>query len=75
MDYCKEYIEWTNSPIDYTFSIGEVSSKMLPGDVRNISCEGIGFIKMSKAEDGDLKLIFKDGTISRYVDVKHLYLK
>ena len=75
MSYCKEYKEWTASDVDVTFSIAETSAGMMPGDVRDLVCEGIGFIQMSKADDGDLKLIFKDGSISRYLDVKHIYLK
>jgi len=75
MSYCKEYIEWTNSSVIPTFSIALTSAGMIPGDVRDVECGGIGFVKMLKAEDGDLKLVFKDGSISRYVDVKTVYLK
>jgi hypothetical protein len=75
MSYCKEYVEWTNSFAEPIFSIALVSEGMIPGDIRAIECEGIGFVKMLKAEDGDLILEFKDGTTSRYVDVKTVYLK
>lgn len=75
MGYCKEYVEWTNSTVIPTFSIALTSTEMIPGDVREIECEGIGFVKMLKADDGDLKLEFKDGSISRYVDVKTVYLR
>ena len=75
MGYCKEYKDWIASEVETNFSIAVVSAGMMPGDVRDLACEGIGFIQMSKADDGDLKLIFKDGSISRYVDVKHIYLK
>ncbi len=74
MSYCKEYVDWTNSSVQSTFSIAETSAGMIPGDVREVICEGIGFIKLYKEQDGDLKLIFKDNTISRYVDVKTVYL-
>ena len=74
MSYCKEYIEWTNSTVEPTFSIAEVSAGMIPGNVRDVVCKGIGFVKMFKESDGDLKLGFKDGTVSRYVDVKTDYL-
>lgn len=74
MSYCKEYIEWTNSTVEPTFSIAEVSAGMIPGNVRDVVCKGIGFVKMFKESDGDLKLGFKDGTVSRYVDVKTVYL-
>ena len=47
---------------------------MIPGNVRDVVCKGIGFVKMFKESDGDLKLGFKDGTVSRYVDVKTVYL-
>jgi len=75
MGYCKEYIDWTNSDVEATFSIRDVSTSMIPGDSRDVSCEGIGFIRMIKADDGDLKLEFKDGSVSRFVDVKTIYLK
>ena len=75
MSYCKEYIEWTNSTMESTFSIAEVSAGMIPGNVRDVMCEGIGFVKMFKESDGDLKLEFKDGSVSRYVDVKTVYLR
>lgn len=74
MSYCKEYVDWTNSTVEPTFSIAETSAGMIPGDVREVVCKGIGFIKLYKEQDGDLKLIFKDDTISRYVDVKTIYL-
>ena len=74
MSYCKEYVDWTNSNVQSTFSIAETSAGMIPGDFRDVVCEGIGFVQLYKAEDGDLKVIFKDNTISRYVDVKTIYL-
>ena len=74
MGYCKEYFDWVNSNVQSTFSIAETSIGMIPGDVREVACEGFGFIKLFKEDDGDLKLIYEDGSSRRYVDVKHQYV-
>ena len=44
---------------------------MIPGDKRNVGCDGIGFVKMIKEMDGTLMLEMRDGSIKKFVDVKH----
>jgi len=54
MGYSKEFIEWTNSDLEYTFEVKEVSAGMLPGDSNNVSCEGTGYLGMFKDLQGNL---------------------
>ena len=73
MGYSKEFIEWTNSDLDYTFEVKEVSAGML-------SCEGTGYVGMFKDFEGNLMLKMnsdnQDGFImEKYVDVKGRFLK
>lgn len=59
MSYCKEYKEWVDQTVEATFSVGETSAKMSPGDVNdNVSCEGLGFIGLYKRDDGQLMFKF-----------------
>jgi hypothetical protein len=80
MGYSKEFIEWTNSDLEYTFEVKKVSAGMLPGDSNNVSCEGTGYTGMFKDFDGNLMLKMnsdnQDGFImEKYVDVKGRFLK
>lgn len=80
MGYSKEFTEWTNSDIEYTFEVKEVSAGMLPGDSNTVSCEGTGYVGMFKDLQGNLMLKMKsdnqDGFImEKYVDVKGQFLK
>ena len=59
MGYSKEFIEWTNSDLEYVFEVKEVSAGMLPGDSNNVSCEGTGYIGMFKDFEGNLMLKMK----------------
>ena len=80
MGYSKEFIDWTNSKIEHSFEVKEVSGGMLPGDSNNVSCEGTGYIGMYKEMDGTLMLKMKSDNeqgfvMEKYVDVKGRFLK
>lgn len=80
LNYSKEFIEWTNSNLDYTFEVKEISAGMLPGDSNNVSCEGTGYIGMYKDLDGNLMLKMKSNNdngfiMEKYVDVKRRFLQ
>jgi hypothetical protein len=78
MNYCKEYKEWTNSNIEYSFSIKEVSHHMRPGDESDVSCDGIGFDGMIKIDNGALFLKMRNEEHEHeyvgFVGVKNKYI-
>ncbi len=74
MNYSKEFFDWTKTEGDWSFTIKDISSGMMPGNRRNINCDGIGFISMIKEMDGTLMLEMEDGSIKKFVDVKHTYI-
>ena len=71
MNYSKEFFDWTKTDGEWSFTIKDTSGGMIPGDKRNITCDGIGFVKMLKEMDGTLMLEMKDGSIKKFIDVKH----
>ena len=77
MNYSKEYREWTNSDVEYSFSIKEVSHHMRPGDKSDVSCDGLGFDGMIKIENGALFLKMRNEIGHEYVGfigVKNKYI-
>lgn len=59
MGYSKQYKEWTNSNVEVDFDVKEESARLAPGGEKDLVCDGIGFIKLTKDEDGLLKCIMK----------------
>lgn len=59
MIYCKEYKDWVDDSVEYSFSIRETSAVLSPTQTNdNVKCDGIGFIGLYKQEDGLLMLKF-----------------
>lgn len=77
MNYCKEYKEWTNSDVEYSFSIKEVSHNMRPEESSDVSCDGLGFDGMIKVANGALFLKMRNENGHEYegfISVKNKYI-
>jgi hypothetical protein len=59
MGYSKQYKDWTNSNVDVEFDLQEVSANLAPGTEKEVTCDGIGFVKLIKDADGLLKCQMK----------------
>jgi hypothetical protein len=56
MGYSQEYKDWTGEDVEVDFSIEEVSKQVLPGEEKEVICDGIGFVSLLKDDDGVLSV-------------------
>jgi len=69
MNYSREFKEWTNANVEYTFSIcGSEFIKILPGEVNDdVVCDGFGIIGLKKEEDGTLMVKLKSDNLEGFI--------
>lgn len=78
MGYSQEYKDWTGEDVEASFTIEEISSQVMPGQEREFSCDGIGFIALLKDEDGVLSVKMapvgtEDSEIIQFYDIIERY--
>lgn len=56
MGYSQEYKDWTGEDVEADFTIEEISGQIMPGEEKEIICDGIGFVALLKDENGLLSV-------------------
>jgi hypothetical protein len=56
MGYSQEYKDWTGENVEADFTIEEISKQVMPEEEKEVICDGIGFVALSKDENGVLSV-------------------
>ena len=78
MGYSQEYKNWTGENVDVDFSIEEISIQVMPGEEKEVICDGLGFVALLKDADGVLSVKMapngvEDGEIIVFYDIIEKY--